>query len=74
MDVKPENTQASLVEFGVRMLEVMADTIVGYRKRLVDGGVPGDVADVMSQEFHTLLMTQLQQANTPAPGGKIGRR
>jgi hypothetical protein len=75
VDVKPENPQAALIEFGVRMLEVIADTVVGYHKRLVAGGISDAVAGAMSQEFHTLLMAQLESANPPTkPGSKIGRR
>jgi len=37
-------------------MSVMADAVVGYRQKLVDGGVPPNVADDMAVEYHTTLL------------------
>lgn len=35
---------------------VIAETVVGYRKTLVDGGVGADTADELAAEFHKKLL------------------
>lgn len=50
------------------MLGTIAEIVVGYRRRLSEGGVGDDVADTMAKDMHDLLLTQLraQQAQTNA--------
>lgn len=49
------------------MTQVIAETTVGYRKRLVDGGVSVEVAEQMTRDFHDMLLTQARAGATSQP-------
>jgi hypothetical protein len=51
-------------------MSVMADAVVGYRQKLVDGGVPPSVADTMATEYHSVLLEMMRTQAT----GKTGVR
>ena len=51
-------------------MSVIADAVVGYRQKLVDGGVPPNTADIMTTEYHTTLLGLL----TAQAQGKSGVR
>ena len=40
------------------MVQLLTELTVGYRQRLIAGGVPADTADEMTTEFHTMMMEQ----------------
>lgn len=43
------------------MVALISEMVVGYRKRLIDGGVPAEVADQMTTEFHAMVMEQTRE-------------
>lgn len=51
--VTPEQTEALN-----DMVALISEMVVGYRKRLIDGGVPAEAADQMTMQFHDMVMEQ----------------
>lgn len=43
------------------MVTVISEMVVGYRKRLIDGGIPAEVADQMTMMFHNMVMEQTKE-------------
>lgn len=43
------------------MVALISEMVVGYRKRLVDGGIPVDIADQMTVTFHAMVMEQTKE-------------
>ena len=46
------------------MVQLLTELTVGYRKRLVDGGVGASIADQMAKDFHDMMMAQAQAGTT----------
>jgi hypothetical protein len=46
-------------------MQIIAETVVGYHKKLVDGGVPAETASRMAEEFHTAIL-ETMKANVVA--------
>jgi len=42
------------------LLGTIAEVVVGYRKRLADGGIGGDAADTMAKDMHDMLLSQMK--------------
>lgn len=38
------------------LMQMVAEAVVGYRAKLVEGGVGAEAADRMAEEYHTTLM------------------
>ena len=62
--------QAAQIRAAADMITVVAEMVVGYHRRLTDGGIPTETAAAMAQEFHTTIMSQL----TANSQGVRGRR
>jgi hypothetical protein len=62
---KPQDPAEALMQ-----MNVIADAVVGYRQKLVDGGVPPTTADQMALEYHTAMMELLKMQAS----GKSGVR
>jgi hypothetical protein len=52
---QPKTPEQSALD-SLMQMSVMADAVVGYRQKLVDGGVPPNIADGMATEYHTTLL------------------
>jgi hypothetical protein len=37
-------------------MNVIAESVVGYRRILINGGVPDDTATAMARQFHDVLL------------------
>lgn len=75
MSTGTPESDAAFTAAAIQLVSVVADTVVGYRQRLVDGGVPDAVADDMAREFHTVMMEQVRSAREQQTrAGKMGRR
>lgn len=49
------------------MMAPVLETVVGYRKRIIDAGFSEPTADKMSEDYHNTLMTIIR---TKAFGGR----
>lgn len=67
-DTPPSVSQDNAIAAAMLPMQIIAETVVGYHRKLVDGGVPGDAAAAMAQEFHTTMMETIKtaQANQTA--------
>lgn len=43
------------------MVSLISEMVVGYRKRLIDGGIPVEAADQMTMTFHNMVMEQTKE-------------
>jgi hypothetical protein len=43
------------------MVSLISEMVIGYRKRLIDGGIPATVADELTTEFHGMVMEQTKE-------------
>lgn len=78
-DTSPEEPKTGLttaqIEAVMTMTQVMAETTVGYHKKLLDGGINPEVASQMTKDFHDMIIAQARGAGAAtAVGAQIGRR
>jgi hypothetical protein len=60
-DERPARVTPDQVEALNDMVSLISEMVVGYRKRLTDGGIPAEVADAMALEFHHMVMEQTKE-------------
>mgnify|MGYP001092456865 CR=1 FL=1 len=41
---------------GLAQLQLMAETTIGYYRKLLDGGIPEGIANRMAKDFHVMLI------------------
>ncbi len=41
---------------GLASLQLLAEATVGYHRKLIDGGVPAEIAGPMTKDFHDTLL------------------
>lgn len=58
---------------GFDMLSMIAEATIGYRNKLVEGGVSAEAADRMAEEYHTAVLS-MATANAKPTGGQFPRR
>lgn len=52
--------------------QVLAEMVIGYRKKLIDGGVTAIVAEQMMTEFHRTLLEQMKPKADETQGKRPG--
>lgn len=50
----------SKITNALAQLQVIAEAVTGYHKKLVDGGIPAEIAGQMAHEFHETMMDMLR--------------
>lgn len=55
-DAVPDDGLAMKIAESLSPTQVIAEAVVGYRKKLTDGRIPDAVADEMCIEYHRTLM------------------
>jgi len=55
-------------------MTLITEIVIGYHKRLVDGGVGQETADAMTKEFHDTLMAQMKAQNAVTALQSLGNR
>lgn len=58
---KPTRITPDQVDALNDMVALISEMVVGYRKRLMDGGIPAESADQMTMAFHTMVMEQTKE-------------
>jgi hypothetical protein len=56
------------------MVSLISEMVIGYRKRLIDGGIPADTADQLTTEFHSMVMEQTKEGVRQGAAQQARRR
>lgn len=74
-DAPPSVSQDNVIAAALAPMQVIAETVVGYHKKLVDGGIALESASKMAEEYHTALLNMMQsQLAAQTIKGAFGRK
>lgn len=54
-------------------IQIIAEAVVGYRKKLIDGGFTVEVAEALAMAFHTKMMESIGSGMSRAAAARAGR-
>lgn len=61
-DTPPNQPAESAILGALAPMLIIAEAVVGYHRKLVDGGVPEESAGRMAEEYHSALMASMPKA------------
>lgn len=61
-DTPPSVPQDQIVTAALAPMAVIAEAVVGYHRKLTDGGISEEFAGRMAETYHTTLMQMVQNS------------